>query len=144
MPHILCEKYLLTNNSRTVSFSPVICVILVFGIVAALVVSGFFVMGQIANASMDGTDLIVQLSGNDISVTILGGKDTTTISSLCVYIEGTPENDRNGIVRNPPVGKPIIYKDLARGRTGAAFVISEATFSDGTKKIVDYSRVQFA
>lgn len=41
------------NSSRTGSFSSVIIVLLIIGIIIGLVVAGFFVMGQIADTSCE-------------------------------------------------------------------------------------------
>ena len=143
MSFAVYQDYVLLDNSRSSFLSPVICIILVISIVAALVVAGFFAMWKIADSTIDGRDLTVQLSGNDIIVTILDGGETSQIVSLSIYIEGTPENSRDMIIKNPQIGMPIICYDLAKDRKGYAFVIAEATFADGNKKIIDYSRVLF-
>lgn len=143
MSFAVSQDYVLLDNSRSSFLSPVICIILVISIVAALVVAGFFAMGKIADSTIDGRYLTVQLSGNDIIVTILDGGETSQIVSLSIYIEGTPENSRDMIIKNPQIGMPIICYDLAKDRKGYAFVIAEATFADGNKKIIDYSRVLF-
>lgn len=143
MSFVVYQDYVLLDNSRSSFLSPVICIILVISIVAALVVAGFFAMGKIADSTIDGRYLTVQLSGNDIIVTILDGGETSQIVSLSIYIEGTPENSRDMIIKNPQIGMPIICYDLEKDRKGYAFVIAEATFADGNKKIIDYSRVLF-
>lgn len=76
-------------------------------------------------------------------VTIVEQSGASDIVSLCAYIEVTPENNRNMIIKNPKIGKPIISDNLAKDRTGSAFVIVEATLADGSTKIIDYSHGQF-
>lgn len=56
-------------------------------------------------------------------------KITSNLVSLCAYSKGTPENNRNMVSKNPQIGKPIIYIDLAKDRAGYAFVIVETTFT---------------
>lgn len=119
-------------------------VLLVIGIIVALVFVGVVAMEKIADASHGEMHAVVQILGNNVVVTQFSDTEPVVIAEVLAYIDGVAETRGKYVVKNPSVGKPVTFEELADGVTGSAFVIVEATFSDGTHEIVDYTRLQFA
>lgn len=132
------------NRSRTGSFSLVIIVLLIIGIIIGLVVAGFFVMGQIADTSAKGVDVLVQVSGNDVLITLIEGNHVNQITGLRVSVDGYTPPDANTSLKDPQPGTPIQFTGVARDVTGYAFVIVDVEFSDGTKTVIKYARMRFS
>ncbi|MCQ2355518.1 MAG: hypothetical protein MJ014_00605 [Methanocorpusculum sp.] len=132
------------SSSGMGSSSSAIIVLLILGIIIGLVVAGFFMMGQIADTSSEGIDVFVQISGNDVLITLISGGNVNQITDICVYVDGYTSPEKNIHLRNPPVGTPIQFAGLAAGVTGYTFVIVEATFTDGTETVIKYARMRFS
>lgn len=132
-----------SGSPRSGASSPILIALLIVGIIIGLVVAGFFMMEQIAGSSSEGIDVFVQISGNDILVTLIDGNGADLITGIHVYVDGYPSAE-NSVMHNPPIGKPILFAGLATNVTGYAFVIVEATFADGTQTVIEYARMRFS
>ena len=123
--------------------SPVMMVVLIIGIVAVLIIFGMYAMGAVVNQSYDNVDVTVRISGNDVVVTVIGGEDAGSVTGIRAYVDGTPRASLPGYQDCGTPGDLIIFPGLAKGTTGSAFVIVEATFNDGTTGVITYARLQF-
>ncbi len=130
-------------DSRKFTLSPVLAVLLVIGIIVVLVLIGMFAMGEIVHKSYDHVDVTVQISGNDVVVTVIGGDDAAYVTGVCAYIDGTDAVSSLQFLNYAGLSEPIVFTGLARGVTGSAFVIVEVAFDDGTTGVVNYARLQF-
>lgn len=138
-------RYQFSDSSRTISLSPVLIFVLIIGIVIGFVAAGFFAMGQIADSSSEGIDVVVQIHGNDVQVTLLPGGKVNQITGLHVYVDGhDPSSEACPVVHDPLVGSWIQFAGVAKNVTGSEFVIVEATFADGTQTIIEYARMRFS
>ncbi|HJK77445.1 hypothetical protein [Methanocorpusculum vombati] len=133
-----------SSSSRTGSFSSVIIVLLIMGIIIGLVVAGFFAMGQIAGTSSEGVDVLVQVSGNDVLITLIADGHANPITGLRVSVDGYAPSDANSSLQNPQMGTPIQFAGVAKDVTGYAFIIVDAEFLDGTQRVIKYARMRFS
>lgn len=133
------------SDNGSLAGSQVMAIVIAIVVVIALIGIGLFAMGQLVETSYDNVDAIVQLSGNDVVVTILGGENADKIVALHAYIDGVGDPNAPGNTKRPIViGEPVPFSNLARGVTGTGFVVVEAIFSDGSQGVVTYSRMKFS
>ena len=100
----------LGNGPSPVYLSPVICGLLVVCIISGLLITGFFPLDRAAETSSSDVDVVVQLSGNDVLVTVLDGEPAQHITGLHTYIDGyTVASSQEMMVRDPPIGEQIVY-----------------------------------
>ncbi len=114
--------------------SPVIATILLVAIVVVLVaVIAATVLPMAGNIeSMKSVSVTVSANGANTHpiVTIIGGKDATTLTNLMVYVSNT--TDAVLSQSSPIVGKP--YSAEAPDKDGLQTVSVVGTFSDGTNQ----------
>lgn len=89
-------------------------------------------------------EMSVQISGNDIVVVLFTSENARNIYALHAYIEGIIDRAHAQTCDDITVETPIIFRGMAQGVSGPQFVIIEATFKDGTRNIVKYSRIFFS
>lgn len=130
------------EDERAFFLSPAICVVLIICGVATLLGVGFLALGYVADQATSDVDIILQLSGDDILVTLVDGGKARQIQVLTTHIEG--HADARFSVQNPAVGEPVTFPNMGEGINGEEFVIVEATFIDGTEAVLDYVRLRFS
>lgn len=132
------------KRSSAGSFSLIIGVLLIIGIVVAMVFVGNVVMGEIVGTSYGNVDVTVHISGNDVVVSIIGGEDASSVTGLHTYIDGAPETfSESNYQYNVVLGKPVVFSGIASGIVGSRFVIVEAIFDDESVSVIHYARLQF-
>lgn len=148
MPVVNCygdTPWLGNSSPRSLDISPIVCAFVVVIVISGLLVTGIFTLEQSGVASSSGVDVVIQLSGNDVLVTVLDGESARQVTGLHTYINGPPPASAKSMtVRDPPIGTTVVYPGLAKGVIGHESVIVEATFADGTQSIVDYAQMQFS
>lgn len=130
------------SPNRATPQSRVIILLLILCIIIGLVTLGFVVIYQIADTSSEGIDVVVQLAGNDVQVTLLPDGKVNQITDLHVSVDGRPFN--SSVVHDPLVGSSIQFAGVAKDVTDYEFVVVEATFTDGTQTIIEYARMRFS
>ncbi len=129
------------SPNRTAPQSRVIILLLILCIIIGLVTLGFVVIDQIADTSSEGIDVVVQLAGNDVQVTLLPGGKVNQITGLNVYVDGHSLPNPS-VVHDPLVGSSIQFAGVAKDVTGYAFIIVDAEFLDGTQRVIKYARMR--
>ena len=133
--------YDMRSSRQSGSFSLLIGIIVVAGIVVGMVCVGDIAMEQIAKNVNNDAMITANLQGNDVVVTVLDDSSGKKITSIEISIEGIPGRS---VTKPVTIGSPIYCKNLASGITGSNFIVITAVFSDGTSKIIHYARVQFS
>lgn len=133
----------LTNKPGSSGFSSLIGILLVIGIVLGLVFLGVYCMDQIVDTSYDNVDVTVQVSGNDVVVTVLGGSEVSHLTAVHAHIDGAKSFTPNDNFQKYSPGQPIVFSGLASDVTGSAFVVVKGKFGDGRVGVITYSRLQF-
>jgi hypothetical protein len=133
-----------SGSSGSIMISRVFAVLLVLLVIVGLIIAGLFAMNQVADTAQGSVNAIVQLSGNDVVVTILGGEGADRISGLHAYIDGQESNTPANMKRSIVLGQPVIFTDLAKGVTGTGFVVVEAVFQDGARNVIVFKRMTFS
>lgn len=133
-----------SRSSGSIMISRILAVLLVVVVIIVLIVAGMFAMNQIVDNSYDNVDAIVQLQGNDVVVTIIGGADADKVAGLHAYIDGMESNAPANTKRSITIGEPVVFTNLAKGVTGTGFVVVEAIFQDGSTGVVTFARMKFS
>ena len=133
------------KDSSDSGISPAIGVLLVIAVIVVLVAAGFVVMSNVMIELEVEKDvqMNVQLSGNDVVLTVFGGNDAPTLRIVTVYIDGVD----GGLLsqeRKAIVGSPIIYTNMAVGITGSKFVMIKGTFADNSIAVLKNTKLMFS
>lgn len=80
---------------------------------------------------------VIQISGNDVLVTVVEGNMADKITSIYVYYKDLPtsrnrENTYNDVVIN----KQIVFEGMAKDLTGENYIVVEAVYNDNTTDII--------
>ena len=120
-----------------------IVVVVIIGSIAGLIALGSNLVVQVVGTTELDVDVGIQVSGNDIIITVHGGKDVYRVAKIHVRIEGGSSTYPN-IDRSQFEGKkPVVCTDLAKGVKGNRFVIVEGTLTDESTALIEYHRITF-
>lgn len=123
--------------------------VLVAGVVCVLSVGGLASAGEpdeLVRTYVTGdVETLINISGNDVLVTIIGGENADKISSIYVYynnkkLDRTSSNTYNDV----KVDETIVFKDMAKGLSGKDLITVEAVFDDLTTAIIGTTYCDFS
>lgn len=126
------------------AISPVIGIGLVIVVIAILVGVGFMAMSNVMTEIQTEKDvqMNIQLSGNDIVVTIFSGDDAESLRVVSLFID-TP-GDMLNLEKPAAVGTPITFSNVAKGVTGSRFVMVRGKFNDNSDALLKQTKLTFS
>lgn len=119
----------------------------VISILLVVVIIGAFGIGSLVSAGepdklvktyvKGDVETLIQVSGNDVLVSVLGGTNADKISSIYAYYKKSqvPRNAEN-TCNDVELGKTITFKNMAEKLTGDDSIIVEAVFKDNSIEII--------
>ncbi len=121
-----------------------IVVVLVIAVVGVLVFVGGFMVESLVETefSMDGVDLMVRISGDDVVAVVVGGDRAASLSSLDVYFYG--REDVRYSFEPVKIMETMRCTGMAKEVMDWQTVITEGLFTDGKREILGYTRLRFA
>lgn len=133
------------RESHENGISPAIGIILVAVVVLGVVAAGLVVMSNVVTELEMEKDvqMNVQLSGNDVVLTVFGGDDAASLRIITIYIDGV-EGGMFQQERNACIGSPITYTNMASGLTGSKFVMVKGTFADNSIVLLKNTKLMFS
>ncbi|HJK78108.1 hypothetical protein [Methanocorpusculum vombati] len=121
-----------------------IVVVLVIAVVCMLVFIGSFMVENLVETefSVNGVDLMVRISGDDVVAVVVGGDQAASLSSVDVYFYG--REDLRYSFTPVKIMEPMRCTGMAKELMGWQTVITEGLFMDGKREVLGYTRLRFA
>lgn len=145
---------MMTRRRQTSSFkdgrkaSPGLLVVISIG-VAVLILSGAAVVFA-ASYSIDtvqkssGVFAHIEINGNDIVISILGGERAGDLDHVVLVLEGYTLPPGTSSRHISGTGDTVVYPDMAHGLTGTRKIGVRGVFKDGTSMLIVNQEVRFS
>ena len=90
---------------------------------------------------MNGVDMMVRVSGDDVIAVVVGGDRVPSLVSMDIYLYGYEDIRYSFSPVNPM--EAMHCPGMSKGVEGWQYVVAEGYFKDGSRDILGYTRLRF-